>query len=113
MLHRLLADYLASVEVALLSLEKVYIERYVEEILTDTRINLRIRIRWNSGYLLEINEAVIIVDNSFLILDYRYDNTPHFPDLVSFPHHKHLPRDVIACKKPGISDVLQEVIDFS
>jgi hypothetical protein len=100
MLHRLLADYLASVEVALLSLEKVYIERYVEEILTATRVNLRIRIRWDSGYLLEINEAVIITDNSFLILDYRYhcqdgknslvfryDNTPHFPDLVSFPHH--------------------------
>jgi hypothetical protein len=65
------------------------------------------------------------VDNSFLVLDYRYhcqdgknslvfryDNTPHFPDLVSFPHHKHLPRDVSACEKPGISDVLQEVIDF-
>ncbi|MFZ4556262.1 MAG: toxin-antitoxin system TumE family protein [Pseudanabaena sp.] len=28
-----------------------------------------------------------------------YDNTPHFPDLSSFPHHKHLPNQVIASEQ--------------
>jgi Family of unknown function (DUF6516) len=31
-------------------------------------------------------------------LIFRYDSTPHFPELHSFPHHKHLPDQVIACK---------------
>jgi hypothetical protein len=125
MLHKLLEDYLKEIELALLALEPVYIERYTEEILTFNRVNLRLRIRWHSGYLLEINEAVIIENNTLTFLDYRYhcqdqqnllifryDNTPHFPDLSSFPHHKHLSGDVIACKKPELIQVLEEVTNL-
>ena len=54
MLHKLLEDYLKRIELALLALNQVYVERYTEEILTPTRVNLRLRIRWYSGYLLEI-----------------------------------------------------------
>jgi hypothetical protein len=122
MLHKVLEDYLKNIELALLVLEQVYVERYTEEILTPTRVNLRLRIRSHLGYLLEINEAVIVENNVLTFLDYRYhcqdrhntlifryDSTPHFPDLSSFPHHKHLPKDVIACKKPDLIQVLQEV----
>jgi len=56
-----LEDYLKEIELALLALNQVYVERYTEEILTPTRVNLRLRIRWNLGYLMEINEAVIVV----------------------------------------------------
>nr|WP_292849546.1 DUF6516 family protein [Nostoc sp. NMS8] len=45
-------------------------------------------------------------------LIFRYDSTPHFPNLPSFPHHKHLFDNVIACEKPHIADVLQEVMKF-
>ena len=62
MLHKFLEDYLKDIELALLALNQVYVERYTEEILTPTRVNLRLRIRWYSGYLLEINEAVIVVE---------------------------------------------------
>ena len=62
MLHKFLEDYLKRIELALLALNQVYVERYTEEILTPTRINLRLHIRWYSGYLLEVSEAVI-VDN--------------------------------------------------
>jgi len=41
-------------------------------------------------------------------LIFRYDSTPHFPDLPSFPHHKHLQDEVIASQKPDIYQVLQE-----
>jgi Family of unknown function (DUF6516) len=41
-------------------------------------------------------------------LVFRYDNTPHFPDLPSFPHHKHLRDAVVASDKPDLLVVLQE-----
>ncbi len=126
MLHKLLADYLSEIESILLNLENIYIERYVEEIQTDSRVNLRIRIRWDTGYLLEINEAIIVENSSLVTLDYRYhcqdhqnnlifryDSTPHFPELVSFPHHKHLKTEVIACEKPAIKQVLKEVVTLN
>jgi Family of unknown function (DUF6516) len=124
MLHEALADYLDRVERAILRCSDIYVERYIEEILTPERVNLRIRIRFDQRYLLEINEAVVVVGNRLLPLDYRYhcqdqqnrlvfryDSTPHFPDLPSFPHHKHLPDNVIACEKPDIEEVLQKVIE--
>ncbi len=39
---------------------------------------------------------------------FRYDNTPHFPSLPKFPHHKHLFDTVIAADKLDITQVLQE-----
>lgn len=53
-----------------------YVEHYTEEILTPERANLRIRIRFEQGQLLEINEAVLIVEVNLVPLDYRY----HYQD---------------------------------
>ncbi len=116
-----LAKYLLKVESAIRRLKSVYVERYEEEILTANRINLRIRIRFRQGHLLEINEAVIIEAGMISKLDYRYhfqdkhnklifryDNTPHFPDFHNFPHHKHLPQDVIDSIEPSIIEVIEE-----
>jgi len=71
--------------------------------------------------LLEINEALIIENGALKSLGYRYhlqrannellfryDNTPHFPNLPSFPHHKHLRDAVVAASKPDLLDVLKE-----
>ena len=91
MLHDLLNTYLESVGNTVTGLEDAYIERYEEEILGENRINLRLRIRFNTGYLLEVNEAIVIEDGRMKRLNYRYhfqdeqntlifryDNTPHF-----------------------------------
>ncbi|MDO8810825.1 MAG: DUF6516 family protein [Gallionella sp.] len=99
-----------------------YAESYVEEILSAERANLRIRLRFQNGALLEINEAIFVENGALKTLGYRYhlqnsnselmfryDNTPHFPDLPSFPHHKHLRDTVVASGKPDLLDVLQEV----
>jgi len=123
MLHEALKHYLAAVEEAVLSCDSVYAERYIEEILTPERVNLRLRLRFDKGYLLEIHEAVIIDKQNLVHLDYRYhcqdeqnslvfryDCTPHFPDLASFSHHKHLPDSVIVSKRPEIGHVLREVL---
>ena len=126
MLHKRLADYLAEVEIAVGRLAEGYVERYEEEILTPERVNLRLRIRFVSGYLLEVSEAVIVAEGVLQNLGYRYhcqdsnqalvfryDDTPHFPDLASFPHHKHLPDDVIATAAPVLVRVLEEAAALS
>jgi len=120
LLHSFLERYFAAIEVAVIQLP-AYAESYVEEVLASERANLRIRLRFQSGSLLEIDEAIIIEDDALKTLGYRYhfqgagselvfryDNTPHFPDLPSFPHHKHLGNTVVAASKPDLLDVLQE-----
>jgi hypothetical protein len=125
MMLKLLSDYLNQVEQAIVQCENAYVERYQEEILTSQRANLRIRLRFKQTHLLEINEAIVITDNYLEFLDYRYhfqdeknnlvfryDSTPHFPNLSTFPHHKHLPNDVISCHKPEITQVLKEATEL-
>lgn len=125
MLHDRLSDYLNNVEIAVRSLENCHIEKYEEEILSNNRVNLRIRIRFIKGQLLEINEAVIIVKNNFQHLAYRYhfqeksnllifrfDNAPHFPHIKTFPHHKHLPNSVEASIRPSIAEVINQVKNY-
>ena len=41
-------------------------------------------------------------------LVFRYDNTPHFSKLDSFPHHKHLADKVISSKKPSPRNAILE-----
>ena len=125
MLPNILSDYLNQVEQAIVQSPNVYVERYEEEILTSIRANLRIRLRFAQTHLLEINEAIVITDNQLKFLDYRYhfqdernclvfryDSTPHFPDISTFPHHKHLPNDVISSQKPEIIQVLKEATEL-
>ncbi len=124
MLPNILSNYLAQVEQAIQQCRNVDIERYEEEIFNSKRANLRLRLRFNGTYLLEINEAIIVTDDRLEFLDYRYhfqdesnqlifryDSTPHFPNLPNFPHHKHLPDDIIASEKPEITQVLKEATE--
>jgi len=42
---------------------------------------------------------------------FRYDNAPHHPELITYPHHKHIgPTDRLApADQPTLSLVLAEV----
>jgi len=44
-------------------------------------------------------------------LVFRYDNTPHFPGLPTFPHHKHesSESDVVSAFSPNLNEVLHEI----
>jgi len=123
MLLDILSRYLESVELMVNGLKHAYVEKYEEEILTDDRVNLKIRIRFTNGYLLELNEAVNAEKHTINHLSYRYhfqddrnrlvfryDNTPHFPDIESFPHHKHTKNMVLPGTRPSISDVMAEAM---
>ena len=122
MLPNHLSKYLESVERAVRKLEGAYVERYEEEILTVNRINLRIRIRFQTGNMLELNEAIIGKKNQIMHMGYRYhfqdsnnnvvfryDNTPHFQKLDTYPHHKHTLDGVVAVDQPTIFAVIEEV----
>lgn len=121
MLHEFLSQYLEGIEESIRKLDSVNVERYEEEVLTSLRANLRIRVRFLSGHLLEVNEAIVIEADQLKYLGYRYhfqdqqnnlifryDNTPHFPDLGSFPHHKHLKNKVENSEKPLVLNVIKE-----
>ncbi len=112
--------YLETVNVSIDGLRNGYLELYVEEILASNRANLRIRFRFINGCLLEINESITHQDrlqhlsyryhfqNESSELIFRYDNAPHFPDLPTFPNHKHLPNGVEAFDRPNVADVIKE-----
>ena len=126
MLHNLLSRYLDKIEAEIRKLEDVYVERYEEEILASDRINLRIRVRFKAGNLFELNEAVIVEDDQLERLNYRYhlqdrqnnlifryDNTPHFPSLENFPHHKHLGDGIMSSEEPTVVGVIEEAVKLS
>ena len=69
--HDVLLDYLKEVEKAIGHLPDVYVELYEEEFLANERVNLRIRVRFYNGCLLQLNEAVIF-QTKLEHLGYRY-----------------------------------------
>ena len=118
-------DYFDQVDQILEAYPDVYVENYNATILSSERANLKLRLRFYFQYLLSISEALIVVDEQITAIDYRYhfqdgqnnlifryDNTPHFPNLSSFPHHKHLVDRVIACDQPNIAVVIQDAFHF-
>lgn len=117
----ILTEYLGKVNTAVRNLADCYVERYEVEHLTASRVNLRIRIRFAEGYLLELNEAVFAEGKEIRHLGYRYhfqdksnslifryDNPPHFPDLEFFPNHKHSSSGVVAAKNHSIVQAIIE-----
>ena len=47
-------------------------------------------------------------------LIFRFDNAEHFPNLPNFPHHKHLPNQVVAIEgePPVLEEVLNQIADI-
>ncbi len=119
---KILQDYFNEIEQLLRNSTNMYVEEFKISFLTSERANLRLKVRFAFKYLLAVSEIIVVIDNQIQYIDYRYhfqdakhnlifryDSTPHFPKLPSFPHHKHLPDRVIPCQKPSIAEVFQEV----
>jgi hypothetical protein len=123
--HDALLRYLDEVEDAVGDLAAAYVELYEEEFLTSDRVNLRIRVRFYNGCLLQLNESVIFHSELEHLgyryhfqgksneLIFRYDNTPHFPDLPNFPNHKHQKTGVEPSGSPSILKAIAEAAKIS
>ena len=61
------------------------------------------------GYPVRISYAYTYLKEGRRI--FRYNNAPHHPEIVTFPHHKHIgPQDRLTpADQPGLNSVLQEV----
>jgi hypothetical protein len=42
-------------------------------------------------------------------LVFRYDNVPHFREISTFPHHKHIGNTALPAQPPDLSEVLREI----
>jgi hypothetical protein len=115
-------DYLTQVRQAIEATPNLDVERYFEQIFTDTRCNLRIRLRFADNSLLEISEAVTLIAGVLNWLSYRYhyqtangalifryDNAPHHPELRTYPDHKHTAVAVVDSTHPTIEQLLREI----
>jgi len=119
---RSIVEYFERVQILIKELSRVEVERYEEQLLSKDRGNLRLRLRFIDNSLLEISEAIHIIEGTFTWLIYRYhyqnpdesiifryDNTPHHPAVDTYPDHKHVGESVISAARPGIEKVLSEV----
>jgi len=96
------------------------------EIQEDARTSLegffKANVHWIDGSLLSFREYVNTSGESVVRYTYsfhyqkgqrlifRYDNTPHYPNLPTFPHHKHTSDgQVVACTPPILEDVIREI----
>jgi hypothetical protein len=116
-----LAEYFAEIFQLIQALAGVQIERYEEQVLSATRGNLRLRLRFADQALLDISEAIVCTTETLQWLSYRYhyqepsglvlryDNAPHHPEVVTHPGHKHMGDDVLASSHPTIAQVLLEI----
>jgi len=70
-------------------------------------------------YLEEVENAIRTLHEAYVEfyeeneLIFRYDNTPHFPDLETFPNHKHQQTGVGASEAPKILKVIGEAAAIS
>jgi hypothetical protein len=79
---------------------------------------IRGKLLFINGYVLEFMEYVCIGKERpkyrFHLMDkdgemiFRYDNAPHH-EVLTFPHHKHLPEGIEESKEKGIIEVLKEI----
>jgi hypothetical protein len=56
------------------------------------------KIKYRYHYMNQKNELI-----------FRYDNAKHFPDLKTFPHHKHLPQNTIETEEPEMKQIGNEI----
>lgn len=118
-----IVEYFREVQRTIENLSEV--EGYDEQVLSESRGDLRIRLRFRDYSLLEISEAIHILGNTLSWLSYRYhyqdsigdlifryDNAPHHPEIDTYPEHKHLFDAVISSTRPKIELVLKEVKEY-
>ena len=90
----------------------------------DTEGRFRVRLRYASGHRLTVNIFLDISQGYPVWLHYnvhlqdgfgrcvfRYDNAAHYPEMATFPDHKHVGPDEVAVAhhRPSLRHVLAEV----
>ena len=117
-----IGDHFRELQLLISGLTGVEVEKYEEHLLTESRGNLRIRLRFSDDSLLETSEAIQIINNNSQRISYRYhyqsctgnlifryDDAPHHPEINTYPHHKHIFDKILDSPQPDIKAVIREV----
>jgi hypothetical protein len=97
LLNSSLSEYLLKIEKAIHGLKDAYVELFEEELLAEDRLNIRLRIRFDKGSLLELNEAVFADRHLLHSLGYRQCR---FLNKLFCTHRKNV--SVLPCAAWGI-----------
>ena len=65
-----------------------------------------VRVEGNKLIITDYRYHYMEVDNRLV---FRYDNAPHYPEINTFPHHKHFPSGIKEAGMLNIEDVLAEI----
>jgi hypothetical protein len=115
-------SYLARFEDTLRSRQDTNLE-FLNLAITTMGVLLQSRLRLYDGSVLIISEELEMIDKRQFhrqaysyhyqkedgTLVFRYDNSPHYPRLASFPDHKHIESSVIESSAPDLIEVLKEI----
>jgi hypothetical protein len=65
----------------------------------NTELGYPVRVHYSYAYLRKEQQV------------FRYDNAPHYPNIITFPHHRHvgIEEDVVPAEQPSLGDVLSEI----
>jgi hypothetical protein len=118
----MLKRYLHRIYDTIVSRGYVEVERLDFDELTDRQGIVEGRLRFYDGSLLDFDEVVLLRDEQIVKLRYayhyqtqagemifRYDNAPHYPNIPTYPHHKHVGSNVEAAQIPDLSEVLRQI----
>jgi hypothetical protein len=118
----MLKRYLHRLYDTIVSRGYIEVEHLAFDELTDRQGIVEGRLRFHDGSLLDFDEVVLLRDEQIVKLRYayhyqnqsgemifRYDNAPHYPNIPTYPHHKHVGSDVEAAQVPDLSEVLRQI----
>lgn len=100
----------------------IEIERLSFDELPDHQGIIEGRLEFHDGSFLEFDEAILYQKEELIKIRYayhyqaksgelifRYDNAPHYPNIETYPHHKHVGSKVEPATMPDLSDILREI----
>ena len=64
----------------------------------------------NTKILGKIKYKYHFMDNEKQLI-FRYDNAKHYPEISTYPHHKHISSKITESEEPELIDILIEIQD--
>jgi len=117
----MISDYIDSFEKIINSSNFILVSEIKKQKINDFLCVIEAKLIFETG-ILDIVEVVKVTNNQFVKKKYkynfrthlnnlifRYDNSTHYNELSTFPHHKHLSDKVVESKEPDILIILSEI----
>jgi hypothetical protein len=100
----------------------IEVEQLSFNIFSNQRGIIKGRLKFHDQSLLDFGEVVNSQNRQIIKLRYayhyqnelgelifRYDNSPHYPNIPTYPHHKHIGSAVVPTPAPDLSRILREI----